>query len=178
MSSTPAEPANTPTGPTNQPQAPAQEPSKDWKNEADKAREAGDDLATWKAEARKWEAQAKANSAAAERLAELEEASKTEEQKRADQLAQLQAKVTEYETRDQIAAWKTEVATATGVPAAALAGATKEEIEAHAETLKPLIAQPQTTKPQPLIVPAESKTPLALNSTGLEDALRKAVGAN
>lgn len=160
MSSTPAEPAETPTEPTNQPQAPAQEP------------------VDWKAEARKWETRAKENTEAAKRLAELEEASKTEEQKRAEQLAELQAKVTQYETREQLAAWKAEVAEATGVPANALAGSTKEEIEAHAETLKPLIAQPQPVKPQPLIVPAEGKTPPALNSSALEDALRKAVGAN
>lgn len=161
MSSTPAEPANTPAEPANQPQAPAQEPETDWK-----------------VEARKWEQRAKENTEAAKRLAELEEASKTEEQKRAEQLADLQAKVAQYETREQVAAWKAEVATATGVPAAALAGNTKEEITAHAETLKPLIAQPQTAKPQPLIVPAEGKTPMALNSSALEDALKKAVGAN
>jgi len=167
MSSNPAEPTDTggqpatPTEPNPQPQAPAQEPETDWK-----------------AQARKWEERAKENAKAAERLAELEEAAKTEEQKRAEQLAELQAKVTEYETREQIAAWKAEVAEATGVPANALAGSTKEEIEAHAETLKPLIAQPQPAKPQPLIVPAEGKTPPALNSSALEDALRKAVGAN
>lgn len=116
--------------------------------------------------------------AKAQRLAEIEEANKTEAEKMAEQLATLQAKVTEYETREQINAWKAEVAEATGVPANALAGNTKEEIEAHAETLKPLIAQPQSAKPQPLIVPAEGKTPPALNSSALEDALRKAVGAN
>ncbi len=113
----------------------------------------------------------------AERLAEIENANKTEAEKAAEQLAALQAEVAAYKTREQVAAWKAEVAEATGVPAAALAGNTKEEIEAHAETLKPLIAQPQT-RPQPLIVPAEGKTPPALNSHALEDALRKAVGAN
>ncbi|HLR97048.1 MAG TPA: hypothetical protein VK053_21180 [Jiangellaceae bacterium] len=88
---------------------------------------------------------------AAERLAEIEEANKTEAEKQAERLAELQAKVTEYETRDQINAWKAEVSNETGVPVAALAGSTKEEIEAHAETLKPLIAQPnQPPANQPL----------------------------
>lgn len=132
----------------------------------------------WKSEARKWEDRAKANKSAADKLAEIEEASKTAEQKAAERTAELEAKVKQYETREQIAAWKAEVSTETGVPAAALAGNTEEEIKAHAETLKPLIAQAQTAKPQPLIVPAEGKTPVALNSSALEDAMRKAVGAN
>lgn len=93
----------------------------------------------WKAEARKWESRAKENSSAADRLAEIEEASKTEAQKQADALAKAQAQVKEYQGREQVAAWKTEVAAATGVPANVLAGATKEEIEAHAESLKALI---------------------------------------
>lgn len=41
----------------------------------------------WKAEARKWEERAKANNSAAERLAEIEEASKSAEQKAAERLA-------------------------------------------------------------------------------------------
>ena len=159
MSSTPAEPAENPTESAAPAQAPAQE------------------SVDWKAEARKWETRAKENTEAAKRLAELEEASKTEEQKRAEQLAELQARVAQYETREQVAKWKSEVAEATGVPAAALAGSTKEEIEAHAATLKPLIAQSQPARPQPLIVPAEGKTPMALNSSRLEESLKKAVGA-
>jgi len=115
----------------------------------------------------------------AERLAEIEEANKTEAEKQAEQLTALQAKVQEYETREQIAAWKAEVSRETGVPANVLAGSSLDELKAHAEQLKPLIAETQApVKPQPLIVPAESKTPPALNSSALEDALRKAVGAN
>ena len=41
----------------------------------------------WKAKAREWETRAKANKAAADKLAEIEEASKTEAQKAADRLA-------------------------------------------------------------------------------------------
>lgn len=100
----------------------------------------------WKAEARKWEARAKENTSAAQRLAEIEEASKTEEQKRAEHFAALESELSTYKTREQVAAWKAEVATATGVPAVALAGSTKEEIEAHAATLKPLITTTDVKK--------------------------------
>lgn len=154
--SKPAEPAAPPAPPA----APAQETD-------------------WKAEARKWEARAKENTKAAEKLAEIEEANKTELQKALDRAEAAESKVAGYETREQIAAWKTEVAEATGVPAAALAGSTKEELEAHAKTLKPLITtQAAAQRPQPLVIPAESKVPPALNSSALEDALRKAVGIN
>lgn len=113
--------------------------------------------------------------AAATRLAEIEEANKTEEQKRAEQLAELQAKVAEYETREQIAAWKAEVAAASGVPAAALAGSTKEEIEAHAETLKPLIAQPNTQQQTAQTVPTIGNQPDRPNaSVPLKDQIAAA----
>lgn len=54
------------------PQPPAQEAEK------------GEDGTDWKAEARKWESRAKENSTAAARLAEIEDASKTEAQRAAD----------------------------------------------------------------------------------------------
>lgn len=44
----------------------------------------------WKAKAREWEKRAKDNKAAADRLAEIEEANKTEAQKQADRLASLE----------------------------------------------------------------------------------------
>src|SRR5690606_1092029 len=100
-------------------------------------------LAAQKDQIRELKSQAQANANAATKLAEIEEASKTEAQKQAEHVAALEAKVREYETREQIAAWKAEVSEATGVPAAALAGSTREEIEAHAATLKPLIEAAQ-----------------------------------
>lgn len=145
------EPAATPT-PTPAEVTPAQA-----KADADAARAAGDDLAAIKAEARKWEAQAKANAEAAKKLADIEEANKTEAQKAADRTAALEAKVKEYETREQVAVWKAEVSSETGVPAAALAGSTREEIAAHAEVLKPLIGTAATPAAQP--VPTIAQTP-------------------
>jgi hypothetical protein len=155
----PAEGAPTPAPPTTE--APAQEPD-------------------WKAEARKWEARAKENKSAAEKLAELEEAQKTEAQKLADRAAAAEAKAAEYERKEQVAKWKDEVAEKTGVPAKALAGSSLEEIRAHAETLKPLIApaEPQTRKGAiGPYVPSEGKAPATpLNSDALEDALRAKLG--
>jgi len=69
--------------------------AKEAKAAADAARDAGDELATWKAEARKWEAQAKANAEAAKRLAELEDANKTEAEKVAERLANAEREATE-----------------------------------------------------------------------------------
>lgn len=153
----PAAPAGTPI--TSTPEAPAEEPT------------------DWKVEARKWEARAKENSAAAARLAEIEEAKKTDAQKAAEALAELQKKVSGYETRDQIAAWKAEVAEATGVPAALLAGSTKAEIEAHAAIAAPLIAAPQAQPSGHQPVPsAGTGVALPLNGDGIESALKNALG--
>lgn len=85
----------------------------------------------WKAEARKWEERAKANKTAAERLAEIEEANKTEAQKAAERLAALER---ENETL-KTSSLRAEVAAAKGVPLALLTGASREELEAQAEAL-------------------------------------------
>jgi hypothetical protein len=50
-----------------------------------------------------------------------------------------EGKVKEFEGKTQVESWRAEVAKATGVPAEALAGSTKEEFEAHAAILKPLL---------------------------------------
>lgn len=99
------------------------------------------DSTDWKAEARKWEERAKANKDAAARLAEIEEASKTEAQKRAEEVERLRKENEAFKAAQQIAAWKAEISQATEVPAEALAGATKEELEAHAEVLKGFITK-------------------------------------
>lgn len=156
----PAEGTPTPTPPATE--APAQEPD-------------------WKVEARKWEARAKENKSAAEKLAELEEAQKTEAQKLADRAAKAEAKAAEYERKEQVSKWKDEVSEETGVPAKALAGSTLEEIQAHAETLKPLItpaAEPPRKGAIGPYVPNEGTggKPPALNSDALEDALRNKLG--
>ena len=92
----------------------------------------------WKSQARKWEqrakenlAAAKANDDAAKRLAEIEEANKSEAEKTAERLAAAEKRAAELEAK----ALKAEVAAAKGVPAALLTGSTQEELEAAADAL-------------------------------------------
>lgn len=100
----------------------------------------------WKSEARKWEDRAKVNKDAAERLAEIEEASKSEAQKQADRVADLESKVKGYESREQTAAWAKEVVKGSNVPADALRGDTREELEAHFEQIKSIMPTDQPKK--------------------------------
>lgn len=85
----------------------------------------------WKAEARKWETRAKENTAAAKKLAAIEEASKSEAQKQAEALAALQQ---ENEAL-KLSTLKAQVAALKGVPADLLSGSSQEELEAAADRL-------------------------------------------
>lgn len=95
----------------------------------------------WKALARKHEQQAKTNATAATKLAEIEDAKKTAEQKAADKAADLERRATTAE----LAAMRTDVAldkAPDGMPlsqirklAKRLTGATREELEADAAEL-------------------------------------------
>lgn len=85
----------------------------------------------WKAKSREWERRAKENKAAADRLAELEEAQKTAEQKAAERLAAAERKAAEAELR----ALRADVAQAKGVPAGLLTGSTEAEMNASADAL-------------------------------------------
>lgn len=107
------------------------------------------------------------------KLKAIEDEKKTDEQRKDELIAELQSKVTGFETKEQVAEWKAEVAKATGVSAAALAGSTKEEIEAHAEILKPLIAP--TDPPATLPVVIGGRDSLPLNGNGIEDVIRDAL---
>lgn len=135
----------------------------------------------WKAEARKWESRAKENLAAArsnetaaQRLAEIEEASKSELEKALARAEQAESRIQAFESEKQIKQWKDEVAEATGVPAAALSGSTREEIEAHASVLKPFI---QDANRGPVVPSAgDSPTNTALNGDGLTDSLKRVLG--
>lgn len=123
---TPAtEPTEAPATEAPKPTAPEAAPDtggdKDWKAEAEK----------WKALSRKHEDTSKANADKARRLDELEEASKTEQQKLEERAAKAEAKAAEIELR----ALKAEVANVKGVPASLLSGATQEELEASADAL-------------------------------------------
>lgn len=90
-----------------------------------------DYVANLRKEAAKYRTQAKANAEAAKRLAEIEEASKTAEQKQAETLANLQAE----NARLMAESLKAQVAAAKGVPADLLAGTTEDELNAAADRL-------------------------------------------
>ena len=105
------------------------EPEKDWKAEYEKVL----------AQSRKWEQRSKDNAAAAKRLAEMEDASKTDAEKLADatkRAEEAEAKVADYERRAERAGIVAEVAAEKGVDAewlGRMSGDTREEVEANAD---------------------------------------------
>ena len=104
------------------------------------------DTPDWKAEARKWEERSKANKTALDEA--LARATTLE-----SQVGELSSKVQEFETKAERAKTVAEVAEAAGVPASALRGNTREELEEHAKELAALI------KPSGPIIPGQEKTP-------------------
>ncbi len=132
----------------------------------------------WKAEARKWEQRAKDNKSAAEKLAEIEEASKTEAQKLAERAEKAEKALAEA----QAEALRNAVLAKHSIPAdyhEFVVGGTEEELTAKAEKVAKLIEaqseEPAATKH--VAVTGEGKTPaLALNGDGIESALRNALG--
>ena len=83
--------------------------------------------------------QAKANKAAADELEKLKESQMSEADKAAKRTQELEAQVAAYKAKEQQAEWKAQVSAKTGIPAEALRGSTLEEIQAHADILKPLV---------------------------------------
>lgn len=100
----------------------------------------------WKALARKWETQSKANKTALDDLTGKFTAAETER-------AKLAETVQTYESEKERAALVSEVSEAEGVPSSALRGNTREELEAHAKVLAELI------KPTGPVIPGQEKTP-------------------
>lgn len=106
----------------------------------------------WKAESRKWETRAKenltaakANEDAAKRLAEIEEASKSEAERAAERLAAAEKRAADLEAK----ATRAEVAADKGVPANLLTGSTREELEAAADALIEFRGTQSQKKPVP-----------------------------
>lgn len=93
----------------------------------------------WKEMARKWEARAKENKAAADRLNEIEEASKSEQQKLQEKFDAVSRELDAYKTREQVAAWASEIVDGSDVPATVLRGSTREELQAHFDELKTVL---------------------------------------
>lgn len=101
--------------------------------------------------------------AKAAKFDEVEQANKTELQKALDRAAAAEAKVASYETRDQVSTWAKEIVAGSPIPADALRGSSKEELQAHFDQLKALVpsSEDQPT-PKGLIgpyVPAEGTKP-------------------
>jgi len=132
----------------------------------------------WKAEARKWEQRAKENTAAAKRLQDLEDSQKTELEKAAARAEAAEAALAAKEAE----ATRLSIASKHGISGDyldLLVGVDETELEAKAQKIAALITVQQETPAGPthLVVPGEGKTPpLALNSDGLEDALKSALG--
>lgn len=118
----------------------------------------------WKAEARKWEARAKADHEAANQWREFETSQKSDVEKMSEELARFKAEASEASTK----LLKFEVASQKGIPAEALEllnGSTREELERAADKLLSLIAdqsKPNTPKPDL----NQGKPPVGGSSTG------------
>ena len=108
----------------------------------------------WKAKAREQEKRAKANADAAARLAALEDADKTELQRERDAREAAQRETAELRAEREVEGWKAQVSKKFGIPADVLRGATLDDIEEHAASLKALLPEPRT----PGQVPNEGRT--------------------
>lgn len=93
----------------------------------------------WKALSRKNEDQAKANADKAKKYDELEAASATELEKMTARAESAEKWKADRESKDAAAAMAAEIAAEKGVPVSALRGATREELEAHADELAAIL---------------------------------------
>jgi vacuolar-type H+-ATPase subunit I/STV1 len=116
--------------------------------------------------------------AKASKLAEIEEANKTEAEKQAERFQQIER---ENQTLKQ-AKDRAEVAADKGLPANLLSGSTREELEASADALiafrdAAATAAPSAPQSASFVIPGEGNSPaLALNGDGIEAALKNALG--
>jgi hypothetical protein len=136
----------------------------------------------WKAEARKWESRAKENLAkasenekAAARLAELDEAQKSETQKLQEKLAEFEGRAATAE-RDRA---RLSVLAKHLIPEEfhdLVQGDSAEALEASALKVQSLIGA-GADKKRSFVIPDEGGSPsLALNGDGIESSLKKALG--
>lgn len=119
----------------------------------------------WKQEARKWEERSKANKIALDELT----GKYTDAESR---LGELSTKVQTFEAEKERNALLAEVSTATGVPASALRGNTREELEAHAAILAELV------KPSGPVIPGQEKAPYKIADSPEREAARKLFGSD
>lgn len=98
--------------------------------------------------------------AKASKLAEFEEAQKTEAQKAQERLEAAEKRAAELESK----ATRAEVAAAKGVPAALLSGSTQEELEASADALIAFKGE----QAKGLVLPNQGKTPKEPSGTSAD----------
>lgn len=109
------------------------------------------------------------------KLKELEDRDKTEVEKAADRLAELERENAKYRLESERAGWVRDAAKETGLPVDAievLGGDDAESVLAAAQRIKSLIPEQVTVIPGGV-----EREALALNGDGIEAALRKALGA-
>ncbi len=85
--------------------------------------------------------------AKAEKLDQIEQSSKSELQKLAEENATLKTRVESFERDQQVKQWAAEIVKDSPVPASALRGTTREELEAHFKELEALIPKSQQKRP-------------------------------
>ncbi|PJM72342.1 helicase [Bifidobacterium primatium] len=84
---------------------------------------------------REWEKRAKDNKAAADELQQLKEAQMTEQQKAEARTAKLQKELDALKAEKQAAAWRSQVAEETGLPANLIVGDSLEAMKEHAKAI-------------------------------------------
>lgn len=134
----------------------------------------------WKTEARKWEQRAKenltaakANEAAAKRLAEFEESQKTEAQKLQEERDAARIEL----ATERSARLRAEVAADKGIPASLLSGSTQEELEASADAL--IAFKGVTDAPAPVVpsVPTIGTSPQRPGNVPIKEQIAAAEAA-
>lgn len=103
------------------------------------------------------------------KLASYEQAqqvSKSELETLQTKLKDAEAKIEGFETKAQLDALRREVAKNTGVPVEAITGSTKEEMEAQAKVIAPLINQAP-------VIPGQEQSPTAISADPTGDFANK-----
>ena len=94
--------------------------------------------------------------AKATQFEQIEQSTKTDLQKALERADEAEKKAAAFEQREQVSKWAAEITKDSQIPASALRGNTREELEAHFKDLEALIPKPQQQKRTP--VPAGKPT--------------------
>ena len=122
-----------------------------------------------RAESASYRTKAKENEQAAAELQALRDAEKTDLQKAIDRAVEAETRLAEFETREQVSAWASEIVAGSGIPASVLRGSTKEDLQAHFDDLQRLVS----AQPVAPVVPGAGRAPSV--SAGPEEAFVNAI---